>query len=245
MDGNSIQVKNVTKRFRLKRSLFQAISGKGNGPSEIVALKDVSFEVKKGEFMTIIGLNGSGKTTLLRTIAGIYQPDSGSVNVNGFLAPILQIGSGFHNELNAEENIMMSGMLLGISKSEIKSKINDIIEFAELEDFVNMKLKHYSSGMRARLAFSTTLQIDPDIMLIDEVLAVGDKKFKEKSFQAFTSFKERKKTILLVTHSLEKAVKMSDRMMLMHKGEILSIGEPDKVIDDYEKLTSNSKNTKI
>jgi len=183
--------------------------------------------------LAIIGRNGSGKSTLLRTIAGIYQPDKGNVTVNGVLAPLLHIGTGFHKELNAKENIIMSGLLMGIEKPEIESKVNEIIRYAELEEFSAMKLKHYSTGMRARLAFSLSLIIDPDILLVDEILSVGDRNFRNKSYESFLSFKEKGKTILLVTHNLGKKLRIADRVVLMEKGRISHIGKPDDVVKHY------------
>ena len=152
--------------------------------------------------MGIIGLNGSGKTTLLRVIAGIYESDGGKISIDGRLAPLLQIGTGFQNELTGLENIIISGMLYGFSKKEIQGKVDAIMKFAELQEFENMKIKQYSAGMKTRLAFSIAMQIDPDIILVDEVLSVGDFTFREKSLQAFLSFKDRKKTILFATHIL-------------------------------------------
>jgi len=242
-EKNSVIVQNVTKHFKLEGSpkIFgKSTNSKNSNQRGFNALEDVSFEVAKGEMLGIIGLNGSGKTTLLRTIAGIYKPDSGIVKVNGTVAPILNIGTGFHPELNALENITMYGMLLGISKKDIKEKIPSIIEFAELEKFSFEKIKHYSSGMKARLAFSTVLQINPDIILVDEVLAVGDQRFKEKSFIEFSSFKKRGKTILYTTHSLDKVYKLLDRVIILHKGRIVAIGKPEEATKKYEELIKRS-----
>jgi len=234
----AITVKNVSKSFKLGGKKFFEKSPEKSKSSGFFALNDVSFNVKKGEILGIIGANGSGKTTLLRTIAGIYKPDSGYVKTNGTIAPILHIGTGFNNELDAVENIMIYGMLLGIPKMEMKKKVHDIIEWAELEKFSDVKLKKYSSGMRARLAFATTIQINPDILLVDEVLAVGDKKFKEKSFQEFSSFKKQGKTILYVTHSLKKITKLSDRVLLLDHGRVIAIGKPDEIIQKYDEMTA-------
>lgn len=245
METNSIIVKNVTKYFHLEKPLKipnQVSNLKKINRKKLLALDNVSFEVKKGEMLGIIGLNGSGKTTLLRTIAGIYQPDSGSVTVNGVMAPLLQIGTGFNIDLDARENIMMYGLILGMPKSIIKEKIASILEFAELEEFENIKLKRYSSGMRSRLAFATAFQVDPDILLVDEVLAVGDRKFKEKSFMKFASFKKRGKTILYTTHSIEKVYKLIDRLLVIHHGKIVCIDKPDEASKIYEEIIQNKKN---
>ena len=245
----AVTVENVSKIFNLnKQKTVSSIlkSSHKYSDKKLVALDGISFTVSKGEMLGIIGLNGSGKTTLLRIIAGIYKSDSGSVNVKGRLAPLLHIGTGFHNELTASENIIISGLLLGMSKSEIKNRVNDIIEFAELQEFSEMKLKHYSSCMRARLAFSVAIQIDPDVLLVDEILSVGDITFRKKSFNAFLSFKEKGKTILYTTHNLEMLPKLCDRVLLIHCGKLIKIGEPNEVIQKYMEITkTNESNLEI
>jgi len=242
---NVLEVKNVTKIFPYNRQKgifnriknIRALSEQKN----LTALDNVSFTAKKGEVLGIIGLNGSGKTTLLQVIAGIYQPDSGTVQVNGTLAPILHIGTGFNQELYPSENIVMYGMLLGFEKKEIEKKVNSILKFAEVEQFSSMRLKHFSSGMRARLAFSTMLQLNPDILLIDEILSVGDINFREKSSKALFSFKDQGKTILLTTHQLGVLNDLADRVLLLHHGQILNIGEPTEVIQKYKELSQSNK----
>jgi len=242
---NSIAIKlsNVSKKFDLnKNKNMSKRSHKTNKPSnQILALDNISLTIEKGETIGIIGLNGSGKTTLLRIISGIYQSDSGSVLINGNLAPLLQIGTGFKKELDAEENIIINGLLLGFSKNEIKRKIDDIIKFAELERFRKLKLKDYSTGMRSRLAFSTAIQINPDILLVDEILAVGDAVFKEKSFEIFLNFKKQKKTIVYTTHSINMISDLSDRVILMDQGRILKIGKPSDVISYYKEIIKTHK----
>jgi len=238
-----IIVENITKTFKLAKPIGEYLQRFNNGKvsDRLVALDKVSFTVKEGEMFGVIGVNGSGKTTLLRTVAGIYQPDSGVVSVKGRMAPLLQIGTGFSNELNSSENIILSGMLLGIPKSEMKKKISQIIEFAELQDFSGMKLMHYSAGMRARLAFSTALQVNADVLIVDEILAVGDMGFMEKSFNAFLSFKEKGKTILYSTHNLNKLPNLCDRVLLLNKGKIVMIDEPNKVIEKYREIVRLQK----
>jgi len=199
-----------------------------------------NFQMNMKIVLGIIGLNGSGKTTLLRIIAGVYKPTSGYVEVNGRLSPLLQLGTGFQGDLDARDNIIMNGMLLGISKSDITNKVENIIQYAELEKFVNMKLKHYSTGMKARLGFATAMQIDPDILLVDEVLAVGDKDFQKKSYETFLSFRKNKKTILHATHNLSKLSEFSDRVLLLDKGKIVIIGNPDEVIRKYSEAKSKN-----
>ncbi|MDH3501137.1 MAG: sulfotransferase [Nitrosopumilus sp.] len=243
MNSIAIQLSNVSKKFDLNKN--KNISKKSHLPNkpsnQILALDNISLTIEKGETIGIIGLNGSGKTTLLRTISGIYQPDSGSVVINGYLAPLLQIGTGFKKELDAEENILIYGLLLGLTKNEIKKKIDGIIKFAELEKFRKLKLKDYSTGMRSRLAFSTAIQINPDILLVDEVLAVGDAVFKEKSFEVFLNFKKQKKTIVYTTHSINMISDLSDRVILIDKGKILKIGKPKEVISHYDELVKSYK----
>jgi len=233
MNEFSVDVKNVSKMFKLETNSFRKTS------KTIKVLDNISFSVKKGEMLGIIGLNGSGKTTLLRIISGIYKPDTGSIKINGKLAPIIHIGTGFHEELKPAENITIYGMLLGLSKQEITEKIPEILQFAELEKFADSKIKHFSAGMKARLSFSTVLQINPDILLVDEILAVGDRLFREKSFNEFLKFKKNGKTILYTTHNLEKISELSDRVLLIHKGKMQKIGDPKQVIEEYEKITAN------
>jgi len=249
MVEESIIVNNISKSFKLKRTknVLEQLKdiSKDSGNNLVHSLDDVSFSVKKGEMLGVIGLNGSGKTTLLRIISGVYKPDSGSIKVQGKMAPLLQIGTGFHPELNALENIMMSGLLLGLKKQEIISKIPAIIEFAELQDFTEMKLKNYSAGMRARLGFSTALQVDPDILLVDEVLAVGDAAFIEKSSKAFLSFKERGKTIVYTTHNIGSVSRLSDRVLLLDKGKVVLIGNPNEVIAKYNEIVKEQQSRSV
>lgn len=236
MEDIVISVNKVSKIFKLDKPLVvsKIVNQSSNNQNKILeALNEITFTVPKGEVLGIIGLNGSGKTTLLRVIAGVYKPTSGYVEVNGRLSPLLQLGTGFQGDLDARDNIIMNGMLLGISKSDITKKVENIIQYAELEKFVNMKLKHYSTGMKARLAFATAMQIDPDILLVDEVLAVGDKDFQKKSYETFLSFRKNKKTILHATHNLDKLSEFSDRVLLLDKGKIVIIGNPNEVIRKY------------
>jgi len=246
METMAIELKNVTKTFRLKKpksvSNNPSLRSQNSNSNILVALDNVSFTVPQGKTLGIIGLNGSGKTTLLRTIAGLYKPDAGSIIANGTLAPILNIGTGFNDELIPSENIIMYGMLMGMSKDEIKQKVDGIIEFAELEKFSGTKLKHFSTGMRVRLAFSTALQIESDIFLLDEVLAVGDMMFRKKSFDAFLELKKRGKTILQATHNLKILSEISDQVLLLHQGKVLTIGPPDETIQKYREM--NKKTSK-
>ena len=244
MNNIAVKVDKVSKTFNINQSrgILKLIKKNSNHTKneKILALDKISFTVAQGEILGVIGLNGSGKTTLLRLIAGVYKTDSGSIKVNGRLSPLLQLGTGFQGDLNARENVIMNAMLLGISKSEIAAKVDSIIQYAELEKFSNLKLKHFSTGMRARLAFSTAMQIDPDILLIDEILSVGDRLFRQKSYESLLSFKKNKKTIVHATHSFEKLSEFSDRVLLLHKGQIVMIGEPKEVIKKYTEIKSSN-----
>ena len=228
MSKDSIIVKNLVKTFKAPKNF----KDKSN---LIYALNDISFSLEKGQILGIIGKNGSGKTTLLRTISGIYNPTSGNITVNGKLAPVLQIGIGFRNEISSIENIIMYGLLLGLEKDEIKDKVNMILEFADLKEFARMKLKYFSSGMRTRLAFATAMQIKSEIFLVDEILAVGDMDFKEKSFNEFMRLKKEGKTIIHTTHNLSTVERFSDKVLFLDKGKQVEIGDPKEVIAKYKK----------
>lgn len=239
---NAIEVKNVSKNFRLyhekRTSVYETIIGMFNKKKyyeELQVLKNISFSVKKGEIFGIIGRNGSGKTTLLRIMAGIYQPNTGNVITNGSMTPFLGLGAGFQVELTAKANIVLYGVLLGFSRKKIEKRVDDIIKFAELEKFADTKLKNFSSGMYARLAFSTAVQVDPDILIIDEVLQVGDLAFQTKSYETILSFKKRGKSIVFVTHDLSSVQQHCDRAMFLNQGIVSSIGDPIKVVEDYKK----------
>jgi len=197
------------------------------------ALKDVSFSVDAGEFFGIFGPNGSGKSTLLRILAGIYMPDSGRVHVNGLLSPFIELGVGFNLELNARDNIRINATLSGLTSRELDKKFDRIFEFSELERFVDQKLKNYSSGMLVRLAYSIAIQIPFDVLLLDEVLAVGDESFQQKCFATFERFKEERKTVVLVTHDLNLLSRFCDRVLLIENGVVRATGSTDDVIDVY------------
>jgi ABC-type polysaccharide/polyol phosphate transport system ATPase subunit len=197
------------------------------------ALKDVSFSVDAGEFFGIFGPNGSGKSTLLRILAGIYIPDSGRVRVNGLLSPFIELGVGFNLELNARDNIRINATLSGLTSRELDKKFERIFEFSELERFVDQKLKNYSSGMLVRLAYSIAIQIPFDVLLLDEVLAVGDESFQQKCFATFDRFKDEGKTVVLVTHDLNLLSRFCDRVLLIENGVVRASGPTDDVIDLY------------
>jgi ABC-type polysaccharide/polyol phosphate transport system ATPase subunit len=197
------------------------------------ALRDVSFTVEAGEFFGIMGPNGSGKSTLLRILAGIYVPDSGRVRVNGVLSPFIELGVGFNPELNARDNIRINTALAGLTKAQLDAKFDDILQFSELERFVDQRLKNYSSGMLMRLAYSIAIQIPFDVLLLDEVLAVGDQAFQEKCFATFDRFKEEGRTVVLVTHGLDLLGRFADRVLRLDYGIVEAILSPDEVIEMY------------
>jgi ABC-type polysaccharide/polyol phosphate transport system ATPase subunit len=197
------------------------------------ALADVTFTVESGEFFGVIGPNGSGKSTLLRILAGIYVPDAGSVTVNGILSPFIELGVGFNFELSARDNIRINATLLGLTRSEIDKRFDDIIGFAELERFVDQKLKNYSSGMLLRLAYSIAIQVPFDVLLLDEVMAVGDQSFMEKSLATFERFRAEGKTIVFVSHDLTTVSSVCNRALFLQQGCVAAMGPVDEVIAAY------------
>lgn len=244
---NAISVKNLHKSFRLPHEQHSGIKQKiinifkgVKGYEEQHVLKGVTFGIKKGEFFGIVGRNGSGKSTLLKLLAGIYTADSGSIDVNGSLIPFIELGVGFNQELTGRENIFLNGALLGFSRREMEEKYDSIVEFSELERFIDQKLKNYSSGMQVRLAFSIAIRAQGDIILLDEVLAVGDEAFQRKCFEYFAKLKKEKKTVILVTHDMSSVARFCNKAMLIDKGEIVAIGDINKVVRGYEKLNRTS-----
>ena len=204
------------------------------------ALHDVKFEIEKGEFFGIIGPNGCGKSTLLKILAGIYRADSGTIRVNGRLSPFIELGGGFNAELSARENISINGMLLGLSRRQLAERFEAILEFAELERFVDQQLKNYSSGMMLRLAYSIAIQVPFDILLLDEVLAVGDEDFQAKCFETFEMMRAQGKTIVFVSHDLGSVERFCDRAMYLSDGRVLRIGDPTEVIEAYRERIARS-----
>jgi lipopolysaccharide transport system ATP-binding protein len=242
----AISVNNISKKFRIphekKTTLFHNLIGivkRQFAYEEFWALKDISFTVKKGETFGIIGSNGSGKSTLLKMLAKVLYPDSGSVNINGKIAPFLELGVGFQPELTAQENVYIYSSVLGLSRKETTKKYNAIFDFAELKKFENMKLKNYSSGMYTRLAFSTAIHAEPETLLIDEVLAVGDEAFQKKCSAKIDELRDQGKTIIFVSHSLEAVKYLCLRSMLLDHGNMVSIGDTEKIIADYRALQNN------
>jgi lipopolysaccharide transport system ATP-binding protein len=245
---DSIVLTNVSKSFRIfhekRNSVYEYLTSfldRKKSYDNLEVLKNISFSVKKGEMIGIIGFNGSGKTTLLKIMGNIYRPDSGTITTNGRLTPFLELGTGFNGELTARDNIIMYGVILGLPKKEIKKRIDSIAKFAEIERFLDTKLKNFSSGMNARLAFSTAVQVEPDIMLVDEVLSVGDISFQEKSFNTFMDFKKKGKTIVFVSHAIDQMEQLCDKALWIHDGMIQKYGESLSVISEYRKFAVGKK----
>ena len=239
----ALKVEHVSKSFRLPteatQSLRTALVNRFRGVKgykEQHVLKDVSFQVEKGDFFGIIGRNGSGKSTLLKIISKIYTPEKGKVVVNGTLVPFIELGVGFNPELTGRENVYMNGALLGFSITEIDAMYQDIVDFAELHEFMDQKLKNYSSGMQVRLAFSIAIKAQGDILILDEVLAVGDEAFQRKCFDYFAQLKREKKTVILVTHSMEQVQRFCNKAMLIDKGHHTVIGTPMEIARIYKEL---------
>lgn len=206
------------------------------GGSDFWALQGMSFTVKEGEVVGIVGANGAGKSTLLMVLAGIFAPNKGSVKTMGRIGTLLSLGAGFNNELTGRENVRLSGICLGFSRQEIAEKEKGIIELAGLGEFIDAPLKAYSNGMRARLGFAVSVNIDPDILLIDEVLQAGDIKFRKKAGDILQKFQDQNKTIVVVTHAMELVLNSCNRAILLDKGKILEDGKPDDVINTYSEL---------
>lgn len=246
-DDVVISVKNVHKSFRLptersfglKQAIFNRLRGI-KGYKEQKVLKGLDLEIKRGEFVGIVGRNGSGKSTLLKILAGIYYPEKGSITINGNLVPFIELGVGFNPELTGRENVYMNGALLGFSNEEMEKMYDDIWKFAELEEFQDQKLKNYSSGMQVRLAFSIAIRAQGDILLLDEVLAVGDAAFQDKCNEYFASL-HGNQTVILVTHSMESVKKFCDRAILIEDGKIKKQGNPKKIAEEYIKLWQNGQ----
>ena len=227
----------ISYRGLNKTSIRASWSKKRNKVEIFEALKGVSFEVEEGKILGIIGKNGSGKSTMLRAIAGIFSPDKGSINLHGNTISLLSIGVGFNSKLSGYENIYLSGMLLGFSEEEIKEKESEIIDFADIGDFIYKPVKTYSSGMYSKLAFAITAILETDIMLIDEVLSVGDAKFKEKSYNKMKELiSDEKRTVIIVSHTLNTLRELCDEIIWIDDGLVIKKGDPDMILKEYEKF---------
>jgi len=220
------------KIYSIKEYFIKLVSGKLYF-REFWALKDISFKIKKGEIFGIIGLNGAGKSTLLKIIAGVLKPTMGRVYVNGTMAPLIELGAGFDFELTARENIFLNGAILGYSRKFMKEKFDEIVEFAELRDFLDVPLKNFSSGMQARLGFAIATIVDPDILIVDEILAVGDFHFQEKCERRINSMLEKGTTIVMVSHSIDQIERMCQRVLWLEKGRMKMIGDAKEVCEAY------------
>lgn len=244
MGDLAIKVENIKKDFKIPHEKYTNIRErlfyfyKKNEYEVLKALNDVSFEVKRGEFFGIIGSNGSGKSTLLKILANIYNSDSGKIEMNGDVSPFLELGVGFNPELSGRDNIYLNGIILGLRKKEVKKVFNKIVEFSGLGRFIDQKLKNYSSGMEVRLAFAIAIHANKDILLMDEVLAVGDEEFQKKCIAEFMKYKKEGKTVVLVTHDMDTVKKYCDRVALFDTGRIVAVGDPQKIIEIYRTLSN-------
>lgn len=240
----AVSVDHVSKKFRLYHERNQTLKsavmrGRTSRHEEFWALKDVTFDVEAGQTYGIIGSNGSGKSTLLKCLAKIYWPTSGTITYNGRMASLLEVGSGFHFELSGRENIYLNGSILGMSKKEITEKFDSIVEFSGVERFIDQPVKNYSSGMYVRLGFSVAIHVDPDILVVDEVLSVGDEEFQHKSFDKFLDLKRAGKTIILVSHGLDVVADICDQVSWIEKGVLQMSGPAPEVVAAYRAATSD------
>jgi ABC-type polysaccharide/polyol phosphate transport system ATPase subunit len=235
----AISIADVSKTFRIPHRQYSTLKERALHPKrsksydELRALRGISVEVQQGEFFGIVGRNGSGKSTLLKCLAGIYGTDSGRIRVRGRLAPFIELGVGFNPDLPARDNVIINAIMLGLSRKEAQARFDHIIAFAELEEFIDLKLKNYSSGMYVRLAFATAVQVDADVLLIDEVLAVGDASFQQKCFDELTRLQREGRTLLLVTHDMAAVERFCDRAMLIERGEVVDIADPVTIARQY------------
>lgn len=241
-DSNvAIKVENISKTFRLPHEKISTVRGafvnllSRKTFEEFSALNNVSFEIRKGEFFGIIGRNGSGKSTLLKILAGIYQPNKGKMKIRGQISPFLELGIGFNGELSGKDNVYLNATILGLSRKQIKEKFHDIVAFSEMERFIDQKVKNYSSGMQVRLAFSVAIHANRDILLMDEVLAVGDGNFQKKCYEYFAQIKG-KKTVLFVSHDTENMKKFCERTLVLNDGKVFALESTDSAVEKYEAL---------
>jgi ABC-2 type transport system ATP-binding protein len=236
--GPAVAVAGVAKRFRLYHERNQSIKaallrGRRAKYEEFWALRDVSFDIPRGSTFGLIGENGSGKSTLLKCIAGILRPDHGSIRADGSLAALLELGSGFHPELSGRENVYLNGSILGMSKSAIAAKFDSIVDFAGIGEFIDQPVKNYSSGMYVRLGFSVAINVDPDILLVDEVLAVGDANFQDKCMEKFAEFRRAGKTVVVVSHAMGSLRALCDEVAWLDHGRLTAVGNAADIVDDY------------
>lgn len=245
MSGTVIRVDDVSMRFNLSKEkhdslkeYFIAMLKKELIFNEFWALTDVSFELSKGDRLGILGFNGAGKSTLLKVIAGVFRPTKGSVERDGVLAPLIELGAGFDPQYTGLENIYLYGACLGYSHKFIDEKLDEIVEFSELKEFIDVPLKNYSSGMKARLGFAIATIVEPDILILDEVLSVGDAKFKKKSEAKLTSLLEKDVTVLFVSHNIEQVRRLCNKAIILDKGKMIDMGDVETVANHYEEMIS-------
>ena len=237
--AKAIEVQGLSKTFRIPHEVRNTVREHFLHPLKRATyetnnvVRDMSFSVKKGECFGLVGRNGSGKTTVLKLIAKIYRADTGTVQVNGMLSPFIELGVGFNPELSARDNIFVSGTLLGLSRRDLEERFDEIVAFAELERFIDQRLKNYSSGMQVRLAYSVAIQVPFDILLLDEVLAVGDARFQKKCIETFGEFREAGKTLVLVSHDPHVIRDNCERAALLDNGSVVSIGPANEIVDLY------------
>jgi ABC-type polysaccharide/polyol phosphate transport system ATPase subunit len=238
----AVSIEGVSKTFRLPHQQYSTLKERALHPlrsteyDELHAVKDLTLAIAQGEFFGIVGRNGSGKSTLLKCVAGIYGVDCGRISIAGRLSPFIELGVGFNLDLTARDNVIINAIMLGLSRRQARARFDDVIAFAELEEFIDLKLKNYSSGMLVRLAFATSIEVDAEILLIDEVLAVGDAAFQQKCFEEFYRLKREGKTIVFVSHDMYSVEHFCHRAMLMDRGSMLEIGEPTTIARAYHKL---------
>jgi ABC-type polysaccharide/polyol phosphate transport system ATPase subunit len=238
----AVRVEGVSKSFQLPHQHYSTLKERALHPfrsksyDELRAVRNVSFDIEQGEFFGIVGRNGSGKSTLLKLLAGIYEVDQGGIDITGRLSPFIELGVGFNPDLTARENVVINAIMLGLTRKQAHERFDEIIAFAELEEFLDLKLKNYSSGMAVRLGFAVAIQVDADILLIDEVLAVGDAAFQQKCFDQFEALKHAGKTIVFVTHDMSSVEHFCDRAMLLERGEMVALDAPGTVARRYNQL---------
>lgn len=237
---NAIEVRNMTKKFNVYYDKANTLKEKlmfwNRSNKEVrTILKDINIDIKKGETVALVGVNGSGKSTLLKLMTKIIYPTNGTVETKGKLTSLLELGAGFHQDFSGRENIYFNASIFGLSKKEIDKRLNDIIEFSELKEFIDNPVRTYSSGMYMRLAFSVAINVDADILLIDEILAVGDQHFQDKCFKKLEELRDSDKTIVIVTHNLESIKKLCNRAIWINKGEVKKDGNCKDVIEEYLK----------
>jgi ABC-type polysaccharide/polyol phosphate transport system ATPase subunit len=238
----AVRIEDVHKSFKLPHQHYSTLKERALHPfasrtyDELHAVDGVSVDIGAGEFFGIVGRNGSGKSTLLKCLAGIYPTDRGEITISGRLSPFIELGVGFNPELTARENVIINAIMLGLTRKQARERFDEIIAFAELEEFLDLKLKNYSSGMSVRLGFAVAVQVDADILLVDEVLAVGDAAFQQKCFEQFQALKAAGRTIVFVTHDMSAVERFCDRAMLLERGKVVHIGEPHTVAREYNQL---------